>query len=169
MKTRILSLFALFLALGLSAQSQKIGHIRMDELIQLLPETKAAQTELEAYAQKLDTDFQEMQQELMAKVTKFREDEAQMTKLNRDTKMQEIQSLQERIEAYQQSASLDLQQKQEQLLTPIIEKAEKAIQEVCVEEGYSYILDSSKSKNLLLAINNSNDILPLVKKKLGIQ
>jgi outer membrane protein len=109
-----------------------------------------------------------MQQELMSKVNVFRQNEAQMTKLNRDTKMQEIQSLQERIEAYQQSASTDLQQKQEQLLTPIIERAEKAIQEVCVEEGYAYILDSSKSKNVILAINSSNDILPLVKKKIGL-
>jgi outer membrane protein len=168
MKIRLLTLISAFFAMSLGAQSQKIGHIQMDELIQLMPETKAAQTEIETYAQKLDADFQEMQQELMSKVNVFRQNEAQMTKLNRDTKMQEIQSLQERIEAYQQSASTDLQQKQEQLLTPIIERAEKAIQEVCVEEGYAYILDSSKSKNVILAINSSNDILPLVKKKIGL-
>jgi outer membrane protein len=157
MNTRILSLV---LALGLSmgaAVAQKIGHIAMDQLVQLMPETQAAQTEIEAYAQKLETDFQEMQQEYMNLVTDFQEKEAQMTKLSRDNKMQEIQGMQQRIEAYQQK-----------LLTPIIEKANKAIQEVCVEEGFDYVLDSSDSKGVVLAINNSNDITPQVKQKLGI-
>ena len=168
MNTRILSLV---LALGLSmgtAVAQKIGHIAMDQLVQLMPETQAAQTEIEAYAQKLETDFQEMQQEYMNLVTDFQEKEAQMTKLSRDNKMQEIQGMQQRIEAYQQNAAMDLQQKQEELLTPIIEKANKAIQEVCVEEGFDYVLDSSDSKGVVLAINNSNDITPQVKQKLGI-
>ena len=168
MNTRILSLV---LALGLSmgtAVAQKIGHIAMDQLVQLMPETQAAQTEIEAYAQKLETDFQEMQQEYMNLVTDFQEKEAQMTKLSRDNKMQVIQGMQQRIEAYQQNAAMDLQQKQEELLTPIIEKANKAIQEVCVEEGFDYVLDSSDSKGVVLAINNSNDITPQVKQKLGI-
>ena len=46
MNTRILSLV---LALGLSmgtVVAQKIGHIAMDQLVQLMPETQAAQTEI---------------------------------------------------------------------------------------------------------------------------
>lgn len=169
MKKYMLTMLLPLMFIGGMVQAQKIGHIRMDELVQLMPETKAAKTEIEAYAQKLDADFQEMQQELMTKANEYRQKEADMTKLNRETKMQELQSLQERIEAYQQSASLDLQQKQEELLNPIIEKAEKAIQEVCVEGGYSYVLDSSRSKGVVLAINTGEDVMPLVKKKLGLQ
>lgn len=168
MKTRILSLvLAMTLGTGVM-QAQKIGHIQLEELIQLMPETQAAQTEIETYAQKLEADFQEMQQEYLRLVQEFQDNEAQMTKLNRDNKMQEIQGMQQRIEAYQQNASIDLQQKQEELLNPIIEKAEKAIQEVCVEGKFEYILDSSKTKGVVLAINNSNDVLPLVKQKLGL-
>lgn len=63
MNTRILSLvLALAMSMG-TALAQKIGHIAMDQVVQLMPETQAAQTEIEAYAQKLETDFQEMQQE----------------------------------------------------------------------------------------------------------
>ncbi|MGB0177823.1 MAG: OmpH family outer membrane protein, partial [Owenweeksia sp.] len=69
-----------------------------------------------------------------------------------------------------QKAQEDLQQKQVELLTPIIEKATKAVQDVAKENGFTYILDSSPSKAVVIfAADNSEDVMPKVKAKLGIQ
>ncbi|MEQ9263013.1 MAG: OmpH family outer membrane protein [Owenweeksia sp.] len=165
----------LVLALGLmmsfsAMAQQKIGHINADELLQLMPETKTAQKQLETYGRQLEKDLKDMETELQTKVNTFRENQKLMTELSRETKSKEIQELQYRIQEYSQKAQEDLQQKQVELLTPIIEKATKAVQDVAKENGFTYILDSSPSKAVVIfAADNSEDLMPKVKAKMGIQ
>ncbi len=156
------------LSFGANAQQQKIGHINADELLQMMPETKAAQAQLETYGKQLEKELGEMEAELEAKYKKFVDDQAVLTTLAKQTKQQELQQLQQRIQEYSQNAQQDLQNKQVELLTPIIDKATKAVQEVAKENGYSYILDSSQSKAVVIFQTDSTDIMPLVKKKLGL-
>ncbi|MGK0406969.1 MAG: outer membrane protein, partial [Roseivirga sp.] len=147
---------------------QKIGHINADELLQLMPETKLAQTELEAYGRQLEKDLTDMEAELKNKIDSFRANEKMMTTLARETKTQELQELQMRIQEYSQRAQQDLQQKQVEILTPVIEKATKAVQDVAKENGFSYILDSSPSKAVVVFAEDGEDIMPMVKAKLAI-
>ena len=84
------------------------------------------------------------------------------------TREKELQDLQTRIQNFQTSAQQDLQKKEQELLQPIIEKAKNAIQKVAKEKGYSYVFDTSVGA-LLYWPENSDDILPLVKKELGLQ
>lgn len=148
---------------------QKIGHINADELLQLMPETATAQKELEAYGKQLEKDLTDMETEMQSKIESFRANEKMMTTLSRETKTKELQELQMRIQEYSQRAQQDLQQKQVELLTPVIEKAQNAVQAVAKENGFSYILDSSQSKAVVIFAENGEDIMPLVKAKLGIQ
>jgi outer membrane protein len=168
MKRSVL-MIALFLGFGLMAQAQqKIGHVNSDELLQMMPETKQAQKELEAYGQQLEKDLTDMEDELNTKFESFRANEKMMTTLARETKTQELQELQRRIQEYSQRAQQDLQQKQVELLTPVIEKATKAVEDVAEENGFDYILDSSQSKAVIIYAGGGEDIMPLVKAKLGL-
>ena len=68
----------LVLALGLmtsfsAVAQQKIGHINADELLQMMPETKTAQQQLETYGRQLEKDLKDMETELQTKVQSFRE------------------------------------------------------------------------------------------------
>ena len=74
----------LVLALGLmmsfsAMAQQKIGHINADELLQLMPETKTAQKQLETYGRQLEKDLKDMETELQTKVNTFRENQKLMT------------------------------------------------------------------------------------------
>ena len=53
------------------------------------------------------------------------------------------------------------------LMQPVMEKALNAIKEVGKENGFTYIFDMNAG--ILYAAENSQDVLPLVKKKLGLQ
>ena len=167
---KTISLLALMIGMMVSvnAVGQKVGHINADELLQLMPETKEAQTKLEAYGKQLEKDLQDMEAELQSRVEAFRRDEALMTALAKETKTKEIQDLQARIQEYSQKAQLDLQQKQVELLTPIIERATNAVKEVAKEGKYNYIMDSSPSKAVLIFVENGDDIMDKVKAKLGM-
>ena len=61
-----------------------------------------------------------------------------------------------------------MQERQSELMKPLVDRAKKAIEEVAKENGYSYIFDTSTGVGALLYTPESDDIMPLVKKKLGI-
>ena len=90
-----------------------------------------------------------------------------MSDLIKQTKEKELQDLQDRIQAFQQKAQTDLQAKQQDLLQPIVAKAKDAIKEVAKENKYNFIINAIE--DVMLYSEPGDDILPLVKKKLGIQ
>ena len=61
----------------------------------------------------------------------------------------------------------DLAAKEDELTRPIIDRARKAINEVAKEGGYTYIFNASEG--LLLYNEGGENIMPMVKKKLGIE
>jgi outer membrane protein len=60
-----------------------------------------------------------------------------------------------------------MQKKKEELYSPIIKKAEDAINQIAKEKSYSYIFDTSVGA--VLFAQDSDDILPIVKTKLGLK
>jgi outer membrane protein len=89
------------------------------------------------------------------------------SEIKKNAKIAEIQDMQQRIQNYQQTAQGQLQQKQTEVLKPVFDKAEAAIGEVAKEKGLIYVFDIG-TKVVLYKSNESMDVFPLVKTKLGI-
>jgi outer membrane protein len=156
------------LTLGVSAQNQeKFGHINFADLYALMPGLDSVKSVYERYAASVQDQFDAMQNELQTKITDYQNNQSTMSEIIRQTKEREITDLQTRMEAFQTSAQQDLQNKEVELTTPIIEKAQNAVKEVARENGYTYILNSTGG--MLLYADPGDDITDLVKKKLGIQ
>lgn len=148
-----------------SQKAIKIGHINSTELLSAMPEKPKIQKELEDYARQLQQQLEAMQVEWQTKVQDFKAKEAEMTELVKNTKIKEITDLENRIQEFQQTAQEDLQKKEMQLMQPLIDKAKKAIEDVAKENGFTYIIDEATG---VLLFSGGEDILPLVKKKMGL-
>jgi len=169
MKTIKVILLAAVITMSFSAFAQKsvkIGHINSNELLAAMPERETIQKDIEDYAAQLTTTMDAMRKEYEAKVADFQSKQDVMTDIIRDNKIKEITDLEKRITEFQKTAQADLQKKEEKLLQPIIDKAKQAIDDVAKENNYTYVLDSSMG--VVLYSIESDDLLPLVKKKLGI-
>ena len=145
----------------------KIGYIDSNEILNLMPETDSLQQELKKYADNLQQQLGVMMQEYQNKAQDYQANMATMSDLIRQTKEKEIQDLQTRIQQFQASADQDLQKKQSELFNPVIQRVKDAISEVGAENHYNYILDIAQG--VVLYYENGDNILPLVKKKLGIK
>lgn len=170
---KLVKLFAIALCVlslnTVSAQSTaQFGHIESNKLMSLMPEMKTAQDVLKKDAAEFDTQMKSMQAEAQKLYDAFQKGEKTMSELIKETKVKEIQDAQSRIQSFQQYAQKALQQKKEDSMKPIIEKANAAIKLVGEEKGLIYIFDLSAG-NILYHSNKSLDILPFVKKKLGMQ
>lgn len=165
MKKLLIALFTIAIAAPTFAQ-QKFGHIDSSALLELMPEKSAAEKELEAFAKEFESALQEMAKEYESKIQSFQANEKSMVETVRNTKMREIADLERRIQEFQQQAQEEVGKKEQEVLTPIIDKARKAIDDVASEKGYTYVFDSSLG--VLLYADDSEDIMADVKAKLGL-
>jgi outer membrane protein len=157
-----------------SAQNLKFGHTNSQEIMTLMPDTKLAQDELEKLAKTHTERFNAMKAEYEKKYTEYVEN-SQLKKespekwddLTIADKESELQNLQQRLQNYEGLAQQKIAEKQNELLKPITDKITEAIKNVAVEGKFIYIFDISTL--LYFSPDQSVDITPLVKKKLGIQ
>ncbi|MBL4652076.1 MAG: OmpH family outer membrane protein [Flavobacteriales bacterium] len=161
------SLVTLLIIVSVSAYSQKekFAHIDSNELLAVMPERSELEKQLQSEYQTLEASLQQMSQEYQRKVAEYQElQTAGGSELILQTKVSEIQDLETRIQQFQASAQEAIQQKELELMEGLYEIAKKAISEVANENGYTYVFDAA----VLLHKPDGDDILPLVKKKLGI-
>jgi len=159
---------ALIMCMGLgSAKAQKFAYIDFQELMQLMPEYKKANTEMEAFGKTLQDQLKTMNEELERKYADFQKNEVKMADAIKDLRQKELRDMQTRMQEFQENAQENVRKKESELLKPIIEKAKTTIAVIAKEGGYSYVFDSSPGTPLLYKPEGDN-ILGTVKKKLGI-
>lgn len=150
------------------AQNLKFAHINGQELLMAMPEREEAETKLRAYGQDLSEQIEELQVEYNNKVNTYMQRRATFTDAIREAREKELAELQQRIQEFEQTAQQDYQRMQGELMRPLMEKADEVIKKVAKREGFIYVFDLSAGSVVYFS-DASIDILPLVKKELGIQ
>ena len=162
---QILIVVVLF-ATSFVAKAQTVAHINSEELVAAMPETKAMQDQMKVLGQSYDTEYKAQAQGLQAKLQKYQTEASTKTNVENEKRQQEVGEIQQKLQLYLKSAQEELQKKEFDLLKPIIEKAQTAIQTVAKEKGIKYVLDSAPGKGLI--VFEGEDLLPSVKAKLGM-
>jgi outer membrane protein len=163
--TVVLAGLLLLAGMHLHAQN-KIGYISFNELLVAMPEFKKADTTLAEYRSALAQRFEEFKEEYSVKLKEITgPDTSKLTKVQMELKKKTLSELLVKLQGYDEEAGNMLTQKRNELLLPIQKKAEDAIQQVAKDNGYAYVME----KEGLHVFPASDDVLPLVKKKLGIK
>jgi len=165
------TLVAIILFFGTAAfaqQPMKFGHINSGEILQLMPELKQIETQMEAEYTEKEAQLTVMQEDLQGKQQAYQQTAQNLTAAERTAKEQEIMELNQKVQNYYMLSQQQMKAKQNELQAPIIQKLKAAIQEVGDEEGFLYIFELS-SRVPVYNSEKSIDIAPMVKTKLGIQ
>ena len=149
--------------------AQKFGHLNSGNLLELMPEVKAGDAELEKLQK---ASLEKMQQRVKALEDKFqmlREKAAEggMSPVQQRQAEDDLNRERESILKEEQELTQKMQQKRIDLLQPIFDKVNKAIEDVGKENGYTMIFETSQFNAILFAAD-ADDVMPLVKAKLGL-
>ena len=166
MKKNIYLIFCFILILVQSVNSQtKVAHIDTYELITNMPEMLAVQEELSSYSKEKEAEIRLMEAEIRSISDKYSDDAINVSQEENEKRQKEIQVMQENIRLFTNQIVKELQEKERSLTEPILEKVISVIKEVGKENGYDYVLDSSKNQGVILA--DGDDLMEKVKIKLG--
>lgn len=164
MKNLIIAFVLTMSTFAASAQN-KIGYISTEDLISDMPEAEKADAELKQYQTELAQQGQDMMKELNAKDSIFVKDSVKLSATMKEIKRNELISLYQKVQNWNQQAQDLYQQEAQKKIAPLRVKALDAIKAVAKENNYTYIFDM----NSIIVAPPGDDVLPLVKKKLGIK
>jgi len=164
--TIVLASAGLMLAANKANAQAKVGYISVQELVAAMPEYKKADTALAEYQNALQQQYADMVSEFNEKDSLLSsKDTAKYTKAQLEVKRRDLGQLYVKIQGWNQQAQQLYQAKENEMMQPILDKAKKAITDVAKENNYGYVF----GKEQLIVSPPADDLLALVKKKLGLK
>ncbi len=154
------------------AQALKIGYTNIEYVLAFMPETKQMETVLKSYEEKLGQQLGVKQQYAQGKLESYYKmvDEKKLTPAQDEEMKKELIKLDEEIKKFSAEAESQIMGKREELLKPISDKLQKAIDEIAKEGAYTYILNNTNSAGVSTILHGpeSDNITEKLVKKMGI-
>ncbi|MEM0996656.1 MAG: OmpH family outer membrane protein [Bacteroidota bacterium] len=167
-------LLALALTSTVKAQTgDKIGFTNIELLLAYLPESKTIDKQMQTMEAKLKESLEVKQKYYQQKMMTYVEREQKgppMGEAEKQAAVAEIQKLEGEIQKDIESGQNRILKRRMELLKPIQDKIQKAIDEVATEGGYSYILNQAVGSGIpsILYGDKQYDVTEAIAKKLGI-
>lgn len=151
-----------------SAQTIKIGVVNTQTLMTELPAFKDAQTKIEAIAKKYEDEHNNLRAEAQKKFEEFQKlsEDTNTPQAVKDRRAKELDEIAGKISDFEQMAQADLQKQQQELMMPVYNNVQQAIQSIGKEGGYTMIQETGA---LLYFGAPAEDITSQVKARLGVK
>lgn len=163
-----LLLFALVaLAAVPAAQAQQAGYVQQQVILGQMPEMQQAQQQLEQRIQSERKAIQTEQQELQQQFQRLREQSQMLSEESRQDRLQELQQQRQALQQSLQERDQEIAELESELLSPVFEKFQNAVDAVAAERGLRFVL----RREVLLYSNDDYmvDITEEVASRLGVE
>jgi len=161
-KTLLIAAVLILTANNTMNAQAKTAHVDVSEIMSKMPAMLDAQNQLQKLSGTYDAEYKKMVDEYQVKIKKYEAESTTVTEAVNTERSKEVQDMQKRIVDYRDNAQKELQQKETDIVKPLMEKVRASIQKVGKAKGFQYVLDGS---TLLLA--DGPNITADVKKDLG--
>jgi outer membrane protein len=164
-----LLIFILAVASISTVTAQKYGHLNSGNLIMSIPEAQSAEKELAIYRDQLIAALKKKGEALQAEGLKLQQeyDAGTLSQIKAQEKQNALMKRGQELRQEEIDIGEKVAKKREELLKPILDKIDAALKEIGKEGGYTMIFDTGIF-NALLYVQESDDLMPLIKAKLGL-
>ena len=165
-KKIVLFAVVMFPVFAFAQETQKIAYLDQQDVIFNMQEYKLMMDSLKKEEEGYRADIAIMTEDHNRKYSDFMEQQDTLNEAVKLRRLQEVEDIRQRTAEFQQFAQQKLGELEQALLAPILEKFQKAVNEVGTENNFLYIANSGA---FFYTSPNAINATPLVKKKLGIQ
>lgn len=153
-------------AQNMSAQnSQQIGFINSDELLEAMPEKITATKLIHDLNENYKAEFKKMEAEYNKNYSDFISYQDNFGETIRLRRMQQLYEQERQINQFMKIAQADIDEQERKLVVPLRKLLKEAIYQVGIEQGLFCIYDLSNPA-IVFVTPNATDITLLVKEKL---
>lgn len=148
-----------------AAAQTKLGHLNFQELLSSMPEAQQVEAQMNEYGKALQSEYNRYVTEFSTMQSDYQTQGANWSEVKREAVEKDLERLLTTIQEFESTTQEKILNKQNLLMTPLIEQAQQAVEEVGADLGLTYVLDSS---TLLHIGADARDIMPQVKAKLNL-
>lgn len=131
---------ALSTALGVAAQELKIGYVNGERVLREAAPAKAAQAKLEAEFKKRETELNDVGTKLRTAMDKLEKEAPTLSESERGRRQRDLSDQQREFERKRRELLEDLNQRKNEELAAVTERASKVIKQIFETEKYDLIL-----------------------------
>lgn len=146
MKQTILTILFILLPLSVFGQ-MKVGIMNPDDVLDALPETEEVESQIQDYIQQRQADFQEQYQVWIEDLTEFSElvEAGEISEEEQAQREEQFQERQEELNNLESRIQRQIQQRQNELFSPLLNRVDEAMSEVSEELGLDFVLNKTAS------------------------
>ncbi|MGF1671441.1 MAG: OmpH family outer membrane protein [Balneolaceae bacterium] len=181
MKRSILFTFAIFLigsfmlaAPSAQAQDMKIGFVDPRVILERMPEMRAVQQRLQNFAERKQREISDAERALQTEIELYQQKVGVISEQARRNEEERLGEMDLELRQLQNQAQQELQQRRAELMAPLLEQIQNAINEVAGAKNIDYVLNTTTSTGDVIIlyvkdeIRNDYDITEAVMVNLGI-
>ena len=162
MNTKLLkSAFLLLVLVSLQTvaaqESMKIGYMNPQNVLDQLPEKQDVEQKLQQLAEQKRGELEQRTIEFQQRVSQFQQNQGSMTEQQIQQTEQQLQQQQQQLEQYRMSIQRQLQQRRSELLSPIFNRIDSAIQKVAKEKNLTFVLNQATSMGNKIIYYTANE------------
>lgn len=131
------------MAAGVSAQDLKIGYVNSDRVLRDALPAKAAQAKLEAEFSKRERDLTDLANRLKAASDRLDKDSPTLSETERVRRQRELVDQDRELQRKRREFQEDLNQRKNEELASVVERANKVIKQIFETEKYDLILQEA--------------------------
>jgi len=161
-----LSLLVVPAAAAAQAPAAKFAYVDSRELLDKAPGRADADAQWKKEAQLMQDQVTRMQDSLQGMISAYQKAEAGLAVAVKDARQKSIGEKEQEYQTRTQALDLQAQQRQAQLLQPIIEQIKVALEDIRKDEGLTAIFDVGSQGNPIVAIDKNLNITDKVLVKL---
>lgn len=162
MKKAIFLTILLLASVSLFAQTQKIGYVNVQTVMEQYPAAIKANSDLEALVTEWRTTLANMQKEFQNVAADYQKKAATMSEQDQNAARQDLLKREQELQQYNQQKfgqqGGEIFQKQAELMEPINKKILAVIEQVAKEEGLKFVVNKTDVNQIFLYADAEYDM-----------
>jgi outer membrane protein len=154
----ILVFLGLIMTFSAQAQELRIGYIDPDFILSKMPETAAVEQRLKNFAERKQKELIDEQTKFRQRLEMYQQKQAVISEAAKKKEESELQAMSGKLQEMERNSQIEMQQKQSELMAPLLDQIQKAIDAVSKELKLSYVFNAVTSQGDYIILYASDEM-----------
>ncbi|REL33361.1 OmpH family outer membrane protein [Rhodohalobacter sp. SW132] len=140
------------------AQDMKIGFVDPRAVLDRMPEMRAVQQRLQNFFERKQSELTQKERELQTEIELYQQKVGVISEQARQNEEERLGELDAEFRQMQNQAEQELQQQRAQLMSPLLNQIQEAINNVASSKGIDYVLNTTTSGGDVIILYVSEEV-----------
>jgi len=152
MKSLLFTFFIALVLAGSVASQPRVGYMNPQYVLDNLPEKDAIERQLNRFLDQREAEFEEKAIDFQNQLAQFQQQAPTLSEAETRRRQEELQVKDQELEQFQMQVQRELEQRQSELLGPVLRRMNGHIEEIANQHNLDYVLNEASGEGELFLL-----------------